>query len=252
MQIKIIIPTHNRAGRVTTLGAVAHAKLCVAESQAPVYHEHYPEAELVIHPDSIIGLAPKRQWIYEKFGDVFMLDDDVTFGQRLYLASKKPKLNRLRPEEAYDIIQWAGNMAYLCGCYLFGFNKNINPLLYRPFAPIQLTGFVTGCALGLLSGSRLIFSAESTAVEDFYISGLNAHFHRKAFIDMRFGFVQTDTFHNVGGQSSFRTLETERKDVLFLRRCFGDAIKLKAERHGGGSLSSTSKNPYGRTLQIPF
>jgi hypothetical protein len=163
------------------------------------------------------------------------------------------RLVKLLPSEARDIIQWAGNTAHLCGCFLFGFNKNASLLIYRPFAPIKLSGFVTGCALGLLKGSRLRFSPESTAVEDFYISGLNAHFHRKAFIDTRFGFVQTDTFKNVGGQSSFRTMETERKDVLFLRRCFGEAIRLKNERTGSvHGYTSTSNNPYGRTLLIPF
>ncbi len=248
MEIAVIIPTHGRAGRVTTLDAVANAKLCVAESQAPAYREHYPRAEFVIHPESVIGLSPKRQWIYEKFGNVFMLDDDVTHCQRVYLHSKKAAAMKLTPEEAYWRIQDNGNLARLAGCYLFGFNKDPNPTHYNPGIPLRLVGFVTGCALGILEGSKLSFNPRSTAVEDFYISGLNAHYHRKAWIDTRFGFVQKDTFSNVGGQASFRTVETERQDLLFLRECFGDAIRRKIPKKAGGS----TKSPYGRTIVFPF
>ena len=127
-----------------------------------------------------------------------MLDDDITAVYRLYMRQLGPKL---KPQETWNIIQWCGNMAKLCGCYLFGFNKNPSPIIYSPFAPIEMSGVITGCAFGMIEGSRLRFTSESTAVEDFYISGLNAHYHRKAFIDKRFNFVQDQTFTKRGGQS---------------------------------------------------
>lgn len=253
MEIKVLIPTHKRAGNVPTLKVIHPASLVVAESEVDDYRRAHPKADIIAHPDSIIGLAPKRQWIYERFGNVFMLDDDIQQLMRLYLATMvSTKATRLTPNEAFELVQWCGNTARLAGCFLFGFSKDPNPLLYRPFAPIKLTGMVNGCALGLLEGSKLRFTPETTAVEDFWISGLNAHLHRKAFIDRRFCFVQKGTFQAAGGQSSHRTLETERRDTLFLRRCFGSAITSKAESHGSGSTKSKSKNPYGRTLKIPF
>ena len=57
MEIKIIIPTYKRAGIVTTLDHVANAALCVTESEREVYRRHYPKADIIVHPDSIIGLA---------------------------------------------------------------------------------------------------------------------------------------------------------------------------------------------------
>lgn len=252
MEIKIVIPTYKRAGIVTTLDHVANAALCVTESEHDVYRRQHPKADIIVHPDSIIGLAPKRQWIYEKFGNVFMLDDDITAVYRLYMRQLGPKL---KPQETWNIIQWCGNMAKLSGCYLFGFNKNPSPIIYSPFAPIEMSGVITGCAFGMLEGSRLRFTSESTAVEDFYISGLNAHYHRKAFIDKRFNFVQDQTFTKRGGQSVHRNLDTERKDTLFLRKCFGEAVTIKKSvEHAGKKrgVSARSKNPYGRTMTLPF
>jgi hypothetical protein len=179
------------------------------------------------------------------------MDDDIVAVRRVYLRQFGPKLT---PRETYRIVQWAGNMAVLCGCYLFGFSKNPSPMQYDPFSPIELKGIVTGCAFGMVEGSKLTFSGESTAVEDFYISGLNAFHHRKAFIDKRFNFVQADTFTKRGGQAAYRSEETERRDTLFLRRCFGDAVVIKKsiERPGKRGMTARSKNPYGRTMKIPL
>ncbi len=51
--------------------------ICVAESQADLYRQFNPECEIVTHPDDIIGLVPKRNWMAKHFGEIFMLDDDV-------------------------------------------------------------------------------------------------------------------------------------------------------------------------------
>jgi len=252
MDIKVVIPTYKRAGRVSTLDVVSPCILCVAESEYDVYTEFYPDVEIVTHPDTIIGLASKRQWIYEYFKNVFMLDDDVTTFTRRYTGNRRKRFVGVSPEQAFAQIQWCGNTARLVGAYLFGFAKEPNPLLYKPFSPIKLSGFATGCAFGLLEGSQLEFSPKTVAVEDFYISGMNAYFHRKAFFDSRFNFVQKDTFKNVGGQAHYRTIETEAKDTLLLRELFGECLERKASFHGGGSMLSTNKNQYGRTLKIPF
>jgi hypothetical protein len=252
MEIKIVIPTYRRPGNVTTLKVVSPCILCVAQSEEALYRERHPGVEIVAHPDSVVGLAPKRQWIYDYFSDVFMLDDDISHARRLYLTSGTKKATELTPEDTYEIVQWCGNTAALAGCYLFGFNKAPNPIIYNPFSPIAMSGLVTGCAIGLLHGSRIKYSPESIAVEDFWVAGLNAYFHRKAFIDLRFNFVQEETFKRAGGLGLYRTIDTERNDTMFLRRMFGDAITMKEEIFGGGRTTTRNHNPYGRTMRVPF
>ena len=252
MEIKIVIPTYRRAGNVTTLKVVSPCILCVAESEEALYRERHPGVEIVAHPDGVVGLAPKRQWIYDYFGDVFMLDDDISHARRLYLTSGTKKATELTPDETYEIVQWCGNTAHLAGCYLFGFNKVPNPIIYDPLYPIRMSGYVTGCAIGLLYGSRISYNPESIAVEDFWVSGLNAYYHRKAFLDLRFNFVQEETFKRAGGLGFYRTIDTERNDTLFLRRTFGEVITVKQESYGGGRATTKNHNPFGRTMSIPF
>ncbi len=37
------------------------------------------------HPDSVVGLCAKREWIYDHWGDVFMVDDDMICPPDLFL-----------------------------------------------------------------------------------------------------------------------------------------------------------------------
>lgn len=247
IEIKVIIPSHKRAERVKTLDHVSNAAVCVPKSQEKMYKEHNPDAEIIIHPDTVIGLAPKRQWIYEKFGNVFMLDDDI-IGVKRHSAAPGESSD-VDPDTAYEVIQHAGNMAHLLGIFLFGFNKNPMPLAYDEFKPIKLSGHVTGCAFGMLKGSKkLKFNPKLVAVEDFYISGLNAHYHRMCYLDTRFNFTQEKTFVNVGGLSDFRTEESERSDTLALKQLFGNCVNVKKENLGG----QKNKNKYGRSFKTPF
>jgi hypothetical protein len=246
IEIKVVIPSHKRANRVKTLDHVANAIVCVPQAQERIYREANPDAEIIVHPDSVIGLAPKRQWIYDKFKNVFMLDDDIIDVKRLYADESNE--GRVDPETAWHVIQHAGNLAHLMGVYLFGFNKAPMPLGYNEFEPFQLSGHITGCAFGMLEGSKMKFRTDIVAVEDFYISGINAYYHRKCFLDLRYNFTQEKTFVNVGGLSDFRTEETEKKDTLLLRQLFGECVQVKKENLG----LAKNKNKYGRTFKTPF
>ncbi len=83
-EIKIVIPSHLRYDRVKTTKAIANCIICVPEDQAELYREYNKNVEVVAHPNNIIGLTPKRQWIIEHFGDVFQVDDDMMQMSRVY------------------------------------------------------------------------------------------------------------------------------------------------------------------------
>jgi hypothetical protein len=247
MEVKVVIPSHKRAARVRTKDAVANCILCVPESQLKEYKQNNPNIEIVTHPDTVRGLAAKRNWIYRKFGNVMMLDDDIQAMQRLYIPPYSLLPTVIEPALAYDIIQVTANMAKELGAYLFGFGTVSDARCFKPYRPFRLTGYCNGCAFGLLKGSNIFFHEEAIAVEDYFGSLINAFYHRYAFFDTRFGMVQLATFKNIGGQAEFRNQETERNDFLFLKRMFGSIVRGR-----GFSHFSKPSHEYQRSIKLPF
>jgi len=244
MEIKIVIPSHKRPERVLTKHVVADPIVCVPVSQGDNYRANNPEIEVVTHPDSVIGLTLKRQWIYEHFGDVFMLDDDIKSMRRVYHESEYLIKNK---QLVREIIESTADVARQAGAYLFGFSKNPNPASYRSSRPIELTGYVTGCATGLLKGSKLFYDGRINCNEDYWISCLNAYFHRIIYKDTRFVFEQAGTFTSTGGLAEFRNMQAEEDDFNYLREMFGDVVRLKTD-----TSQRKRKHVFEKTMKVGF
>ncbi|TDB67113.1 GREB1-related protein [Arundinibacter roseus] len=243
--IKIVIPSHKRWNRIRTTSAVYGAALCVEESQAEIYKKCNPGVELIVHPDSIKGLSRKRDWIIKHIGDCFMLDDDIDHLSRIY--TEKGEESVVDPEVAYEIIQMTGYAARKAGAFLFGFSSSPTPISFNSLNPIQLSGYVTGCAHGVLEGSKLWYSPDIICNEDYWISLLNAHHHRMIWKDTRFYWAQKDTFVNRGGLAEFRNVENEEKDFLLLQKVFGSVVELRKS-----SGKSNLRHPFQKSLKLPF
>lgn len=245
MEFKVIIPSHKRAKNVLTTQAVANACLCVEEAQAEEYRKHNPGIEIIVHPNEIIGLTAKRQWIIENFPNSFQIDDDIKSIQRLY--TEKGEETKVDPETAYQIIQQTGNTAKLLGAYIFGFNHVGNPSNYDPLKPFKITGYVNTGAFGIIEGHKLYFDTRMKVVEDYQLSCVNMYYHRICFLDNRFTVIGMKTFANPGGCSDYRTEEQEKIDTLMLRKVYGEVIELKQD-----TAVAKRKHQYQRTLKPPF
>lgn len=243
---KVVIPSHKRADRVKTTSVVANAVICVPESQREAYRATNRGVEIVAHPDSVVGLAMKRDWIARHFGNVFMLDDDIGSMQRVY--TEPGEKSQVDPQTAYELIQSCADAARQAGAFLFSFSHVPAPVLYNPLAPIDLAAYHTGCAHGVLAGSKLWYNPEIRVNEDYWISCLNAFEHRLSWKDTRFYFAQKDTFVNPGGLSEFRNVDAEEADFRLLQRVFGaDVVTLKKS-----SAKSKLRHPFQKTLKLPF
>lgn len=243
-QVKIVIPSHKRHDRVLTTSAVYSAILCVEASQASLYRACNPDIEIVTHPDSVKGLALKRDWIIKHFGSVFMLDDDVTAMKRVY--TEKGEETTVEPDTAKAIIEQSAYNCRQAGFYAFGFSTAPSPIAYNSLNPIQLSGYFTGCAHGVLKGSKLWYNPEIICNEDYWISALNAYEHRGGWKDTRFYFAQKDTFVNRGGLAEFRNIDAEEKDFKLLQQVFGsDVVSLRNEK-------SSKAHQFQKTLKLPF
>lgn len=250
--VHIVIPSAGRADDVKVIPQVLDpdmAVLCVPESEEAEYRRHNPGVEIVAHPDSVRGLPPKRQWIYDKFGDVMMLDDDLVVCYHFEHASGTCTVG---PQETYDLIQRLADNARDMGIYLFGFSPYPDIRAYTDHAPFKVTGFVIGGTLGILKGSKLSFSSEVVAGDDYWISALNAYHHRMALIDLRYKITsKSNTFHGKGGTSMLRTTSTEARDTEVLRRYFGSDV-VKTKKRTFLSKGKAHGHEHQRTLVLPF
>lgn len=244
--IAIVIVSHKRADKITThklLPQSENVYVCVPEAQVSEYLKYNPNLNILAHPDSVLGISPKRQWLYDKFGDVFMIDDDIMKISKVYDS----KTGGLTPDEFYETIQQNYFMTKNAGMFLFGFTSNANPLMFDVFEPIKFSGVIMAGAIGLLKNPHFKFDPDAPNVDDYLICGINAYYYRKCLIDTRFCCVPKDTFHNTGGLSEYRSLETEKQDTLYLRKKFGEALTIKQN-----TAKAKVFHQYQRTLRIPF
>lgn len=218
-RIKIVIPSAGRHNQILT--NIKDQILCVPKSEGGLYAEFH-QCEIVTHPE-LKNLAAKRNWIIAKFGDVFMVDDDMASFERVYQTTDQ----RMTPEETHERIQWLWNLATQINAPLFGFSEDPNPNHYNPYKPIMMKGISGGGAYGILKSGKLKFNENLTAADSHFITLLNKYKNRYGLIDTRFCFRPKDTFKGNGGQSLKRTMESEKQDTMELRRLFGEAVQLK-------------------------
>ena len=119
--LRIVIPSHKRHDRVFAKYLVNDPIICVTKSQADIYKQFNPDCEIVTHPDDVVGLIPKRNWMAKHFRNLFMLDDDVDACKKLY--TEKGESARIRDRnEITKIIENLYDIACMLDVHLFGFN----------------------------------------------------------------------------------------------------------------------------------
>lgn len=188
--VKIIIPSYKRADRVRAI-AIPNSIVCVPESEYDDYVANYGEDRVVAHPDSIIGIGPKRQWIIENFKNVFMIDDEYDHLVRCYVSEDDDLENHTTPEETYEIIQETARIAKELGTYLFGFSKTAKPLYYNPADPFGVcvsSSNLIHYGIGILDGGEIFIPEDLNYHEDDFINLINCHNNRFCLVDKRFSY----------------------------------------------------------------
>jgi hypothetical protein len=243
----IICPTHGRAGRVHVFDVLPDIPLCVAESQAPAYAAAHPDAELIIHPDTVVGIAPKRQWLVDRYENVMMFDDDVTTIVDMQVPAGEQQ--RIRdPQKIRDIVHRLFDMAEGLGAYVLGLSTYADPVLYRPQNPFSLRHMVSGHCLGLRKHDQLRFpDMADLLTDDLWVSAMSAYHHRVLLTDNRYGTSVAKTWHETGGMATHRTWSRVVDNERFLTELFGEAIRRRRE-----SARSTLSIEIQLTLQVPW
>ena len=232
MSLPIVIPSHKRHDKVFAKKLVLNPIICVAESQADLYRQFNPECEIVTHPDDVIGLIPKRNWMAKHFGELFMIDDDVHAVKNLVVEKGEPGIIR-DPEKVTEIINSLYELACMLDVHLFGFTSRISPVMYDESGFYSLSKMITGCSYGVRYNKNVWWNEEIKLKEDFWISCYIKYKERRILTDLRYNFSQKSTFVNAGGLAAFRNQEEERRSILFIKKNFGDSIQLKGATNNG-------------------
>lgn len=232
MSLPIVIPSHKRHDKVFAKKLVLNPIICVAESQADLYRQFNPECEIVTHPDDVIGLIPKRNWMAKHFGELFMIDDDVHAVKNLVVEKGEPGVIR-DPERVTEIINSLYELACMLDVHLFGFTSRISPVMYDESGFYSLSKMITGCSYGVRYNKNVWWNEEIKLKEDFWISCYMKYKERRILTDLRYNFSQKSTFVNAGGLAAFRNQEEERRSILFIKKNFGDSIQLKGATNNG-------------------
>ena len=232
MSLPIVIPSHKRHDKVFAKKLVLNPIICVAESQADLYRQYNPDCEIVTHPDDVIGLIPKRNWMAKHFGELFMIDDDVHAVKNLVVEKGEPGVIRA-PERVTEIINSLYELACMLDVHLFGFTSRISPVMYDESGFYSLSKMITGCSYGVRYNKNVWWNEEIKLKEDFWISCYMQYKERRILTDLRYNFSQKSTFVNAGGLAAFRNQEEERRSILFIKKNFGDSIQLKGATNNG-------------------
>lgn len=234
--------------------------MCVPESQRDEYRRVVDKFNILLHPDSVKGLTPKLNWIFDKFEEsghrdfcfadaLVFVDDDITAVQRCF--TDRGEESTIRDSQLIEaIITNTARLARDVGAFYFGWEASNGALrYYTGLKPFMLTGYINGCAMGFLRGHGLRFDERIVGKNDFDIACANAHRHRLCLKDTRYTFCQRETFTGRGGQAAYRTRITEQNDVALLKRKWGDIIRA-------GGHSGTRKRDYAGavkiTMHLPF
>ena len=232
MDTDIICLSSNRARRVLTLKLAPRATIIVPLDQEGEYKKHNPQAEIRTHPMCLDTEEAKHQFVSELYPNFFLLADDITQVRRVWIPKDGTSPNITDTDLIYDIIQQCCYTARQAGRYLYGFSHHKAPKDYTPHRPIETKGVVPPWAFGINAGGKLNFVG-CGGKAGHWISALNAHRHRKVWIDTRFCIHRVDTY-------SQGTEEDNERAWTEIRSAFGSNVVFKVKTIG----RSRNAEPY--------
>jgi hypothetical protein len=244
----IVCPSHGRAGRLHVLKVLPDIPLCVAESQVDDYRRAHPDQELIVHPDSVVGIAPKRQWLVDKFGDVMMFDDDLTAIVDLTVAAGEGDGKIRNPDVIRDLVYRLFDMGEALGAFVVGFSSYTVPAMFRPQNPYSFKQMVSGHCLGIRRDERIrLPNMPKMLTDDLFVSALSMHHHRMTLTELRYGAAVADTWGATGGMATHRTWQTMVENEQLMVDHFGDAIRRRQD-----SAMSKVRNELQLQLSVPW
>lgn len=221
--IAIVIPSKGRPETVEKIYALLPtARFCIAESEVGDY-KIPREKGLLVHPDSLKGIVPKRQWILDVVKEkcVFQCDDDIY--EVIALTGYRPR-KITDPNAVFRIIMNSASICESLGLGLFGFTSIPKPLYAPDNRPFAFCSVIMG-AFGII-GRDLHYDQKLVTREDADITLQGLARYRVNWIDTRFCF-NGEAWDNIGGLQSIRSKEQEERDMAYMKSKWGSHCEWK-------------------------
>jgi len=229
-EITIACPSKGRPDKVLTNKVVDKVVLVVNENEKEEYEKYNSNNEVVSPPKHVNNLSKTRDWIINKYDNVVMMDDDIDT-VRINYAETREKIKITDPKQVYDIILYTANIAKQLGTYMFGFSNIRNPVGYRSASPFKFVEFMPGATVGFLKGHGMYYDPRIETADDYFVTCLNAYYHRYSLINTMFTFLTVGNFTREGGVMENRTQKVVVNDTMILRETFGEIIQIKKPTH---------------------
>jgi hypothetical protein len=233
MDVTVYIPSRGRPNCRNTTRLFPAPILFIAESEADVYRAQNPGVKVLTHPDSMIGMARKRQWLWDhcETEALFMVDDDIP-GLAALVGNTQRSIKD--PRAVQDVLAVTAQCAKDAGTVLFGFQHTADTRHFQAMSPFGFRGFIDGCAMGLVGrDKRIRFDVRLTCSLDIDIS-LQVLLHRRIlWRDSRFGFYHYNTLRGTargGGMAGLRTADSVAQDARLLMEKWGSALDISREK----------------------
>ena len=224
--MKIVIPSKGRAAVLPqkALRLFPDALVCVGDDEVDAYGK--VTSNLLVHPASVVGIGPLRQWVLDNVADpcVVMVDDDVT---HVYSQVGFHKKRIEDADTSRAIVERTAILAQDAGVRVFGFQQAARPLSYANFRPFSLDTWVGGL-VGII-GRELRYdpSLLLRADIDFCLQSLVRD--RFVMVDGRYSFIHT-RFAGSGGNATNRSAARHAQEIAYLKRKWGkylDVVQAK-------------------------
>ena len=219
--MKIVIPSKGRAQTLAekALRLFPDALVCVGDDEVEPYRK--VTSNLLVHPASVVGIGPLRQWVLDHVKDpcVVQVDDDVT---HVYSQVGFHKWRIEDADTARAIVERLAILAADAGARVFGFQQAARPLTYANFRPFSLNTWVGG-VVGII-GRELRFDTSLLlrADIDFCLQSLMRD--RFVLVDGRYSFIHT-RFAGKGGNARQRSAERHAREIAYLKRKWGPYLE---------------------------
>mgnify|MGYP005820505153 FL=1 len=221
----VAIPSKGRAGNVKTLKVLPSAFLFIPESEATNYRDIYPDAEIVLVPETVRGITNTRNWVLENTDEryvVFVDDDVVGVGYWAIGIETKNKVSMSQAELLQDWMRLF-HVTDDLGYHLWGAETTGDSRAVHTRRPFVWHSYVTASCMGIVNDG-IRFNPEYPVKEDYELS-LRCIKEDGGIVGARFLFWKNEHWTGTGGCVDYRTQNMEDEVINKLMDAYPGYIK---------------------------